>query len=355
MGEGPRFEFPADPAKGRYGPVAHGFKSLIDGFSRATGLSPSQVVAGMVVAAGLSLALVAAAVIVIARDTGPAKPEPVTDYVPGGPPPPDHAALNPDGLGPSPAPTNILGESGPAYAAEESGGPPSGASFDGSQGAKAMPLSSFLNFGRRPPQTPSQTAASQDSEAGAAGGDRPWFKPKAWLLQKRDGPQAEQWFKGTNKSQQSSSAQGGGDTASQLPGNGAGIAPESMTKRRFATSAAERAGRYANQLPSVPAIGEGVAVGAQNDDPPGAPPEVPKNKKGPVEGPVKQEKIPDVGPGKVVSAVQSGPGPSGQARIGAAAPAGDILSVPIDVNRIQIEANKAHDVDRSPGVNTIGN
>ena len=65
MGEGPRFEFPADPAKGRYGPVAHGFKSLIDGFSRST---------------GLSLALVASAVVIIARDTGPAKPEPVTDY-----------------------------------------------------------------------------------------------------------------------------------------------------------------------------------------------------------------------------------------------------------------------------------
>lgn len=345
MGESPRFEFPADPAKARYGPVAHGLKALIDGLSRGTGLSSAQVVAGLLTAAALTLALAAAAVVIIARDTGPAKPEPVTDYVPGGPPPPDHAALNPDTLGPSPAPTNILGESGPAYAAEEGGAPPAGASFDGSRGAQSIPLSSYLKFdgGRRPPQTAETAAAEGGGPAGEAG--RSWFKPKAWLLQKRDGPQTGEWFNGTQKSRQSSNAQASGE----LPGGGAGIAPESRTKSRFAVSAEERAGRYANQLTAVPAIGEGVAVGA-NDPPPGQAPAV-QNPKGKVEGPVKQEKVPEVGPGKVVGAVQSGPG--GQARVTPAA-GGDILSVPIDVNRIQIEANKAHDVDRSPGVNTIG-
>lgn len=352
MGESPHFEFPADPAKARYGPVAHGLKALIDGLSRGTGLSSAQVVAGLLTAVTLTLALAAAAVVIIARDTGPARPEPVTDYVPGGPPPPDHAALNPDTLGPSPAPTNILGESGPAYAAEDGGGPPTGASFDGGRGAQSIPLSSFLKFdgGRRPQQAAETAAAEGGGPAGEAG--RSWFKPKAWLLQKRDGPQAQEWFKGTQKSAQSSNAQAGqGGGTNQLPGGGAGIAPESMTKRRFAVSAEERAGRYANQLGAVPAIGEGVAVGA-DDPPPGEAPVI-KNPKGKVEGPVKQEKVPEVGPGKVVSAVQSGPGPSGQARVAPAA-GGDILSVPIDVNRIQIEANKAHDVDRSPGINTIG-
>ena len=167
-------------------------------------------------------------------------------------------------------------------------------------------------------------------------------------------PQVRESFGGTQKSQQSSTAQ----SSSEVPGGGAGIAPESMTKRRFATGASERAGRYAGEIPSVPGIVNGVAGGAgqppAESDPEAGPAPAVKNKKGKVEGPVKQEKVPDVGPGKVVSAVQSGPGTSGQPRIGAAPPGGDILSVPIDVNRIQVEANRANDVDRSPGINTIG-
>lgn len=165
-------------------------------------------------------------------------------------------------------------------------------------------------------------------------------------------PKSEQAFGGTKGSNQTSSAKSG-DT----PAGGAGIAPESMTKRRFATSAAERAGRYAGEVPSVPGIMNGVAVGAEQppseQDPEAAPAPAVKNKKGKVEGPVKQEKVPEVGPGVQVNNVQSGPGPSGQPRISAAS-GGDILSVPIDVNRIQVEANRANDVDRSPGINTIG-
>lgn len=335
MGESPRFEFPADPTKARYGPVAHGLKGLIDGLSRGTGLSSAQVVAALLTAATLSMAVVAAAVIIIARDTGPAKPEAVSDYVPGGPPPPDPAALNAVAYGASPAPTNFLGDPGDASTPEAS--------------PRSIPLSSFVNWERKddPPQ------ASSDEAPQAEAPKKDWFKPKAWLLKERSMPQVKEAFSGTQKSQQSSSAQ----SSSQVPGGGGGIAPESMTKRRFATSAEERAGRYAGEVPSVPGISNGVAVGAEQPpaerDPEAGPASPVKNKKGKVEGPVKQEKVPDVGPGVQVNNVQSGPGPSGQPRIGAAS-GGDILSVPIDVNRIQVEANRANDVDRSPGINTIG-
>ena len=155
-------------------------------------------------------------------------------------------------------------------------------------------------------------------------------------------PQTKEAFGGTQKSAQSSTAQS---------------ATSQSSSGRFAAGASERAGRYAGEIPSVPGIANGVVVGAEappaERDPEAGPAPAVKNKKGKVEGPVKQEKIPDVGPGVQVNNVQSGPGPSGQPRIGAAS-GGDILSVPIDVNRIQVDANRANDVDRSPGINTIG-
>ncbi|TPW19314.1 MAG: hypothetical protein FD126_2813, partial [Elusimicrobia bacterium] len=218
MGESPRFEFPADPTKARYGPVAHGLKGLVDGLSRGTGLSSSQVVAGLLTAGALSLAVIAAAVVIIARDTGPAKPEPVSDYTPGGPPPPDPAALNADSYGSSPAPTNVLGEGGADYASEPgSGAPPSGASFDGGAGGRTIPLSSFLKLDGKPGRPPASTAATEDGAGdGGQAPDRSWFKPKAWLLKERSMPQTKEAFGGTQKSQQTSSAQ----SSSEVPGGG---------------------------------------------------------------------------------------------------------------------------------------
>ncbi|MBI5596864.1 MAG: hypothetical protein HY928_12295 [Elusimicrobia bacterium] len=336
MAEEPGFRFAADPAKSRYGPVVHGLKTLIDGISRSTGLGSAQVVAAILAAAGLSLALVVGAVIVIARDTGPARPEPLSDYVPGGPPPPDRAVLNAGAQAPSPAPTDVLGD---RYQGTE----PDGALPAGSAAPRTIPLPSFLKSDR-------QAAPDEDeAETPVAAGTRDraaWLEPRPWRLKEGD---HREMFGGTTPSGQRSTAQQ--DVKEPKTG--------SVTGGNLSRSAAERAGGLAGQLPSVPDVGGGVVLGGElppprDDKRKGGAAESKRPKSGgtTVEGPVIQEKIPDVGPGQQISEVQSGPGPAAQNRIG---PAGqDMLSVPIDVNRIQLDANKANDVDRSPGVHVIG-
>lgn len=376
MDERPRFEFPADPSKARYGHVANGLKGLIDSLSRAAGVSPSAVVGGLVAVVGLGAAVLFAAVWVVARDLGrrPAETSrPAVTAEDSGLAAPERAPLNSMDRGASPMPTDRLGSLAGVGGDEEASGPPSnGASFDGAAGGRTLKLSSFLKDHSSEAadyrkalefsKTPARSRAPEPSDTE----DRSQTGVRPWKLKDRPFGTTNTGLGNSPTSNQRSSAQMGlpqqagpraGSGLESSPDMNDRISPESETKRRFATSAKERAGRYADQIPGVADIAEGTVVGTElaPEDKPAPPEERPKkkSKKGEVEGPVKQEKVPEVGPGVQVNNVSSGGKPATRAT-NPTAPAQDMLSTPVDVNRIQIDADKAHDVDRGGGINTIG-
>lgn len=312
---------------------------LLARFERTTGFGPVHILIGAAALAVLFYGLYRS---VPARMTaGPAAPvleefEPLPAKAPF---PSELAAPRRAGLsseGGSSSLTSFIKEAGQEEASQGEAAAGAGAFFEG----RPTRLSQFLTgeMAERARQAGALPAAEEDAP--------PAQQPRRTQrrLAPMNSPLSGGGAESTTAAQVNSGGSGGGSGGRSSDDEGLGLSRQ----------AAQRAGRFSGELPGVPDIGPGVRVGAP---PPqiriGRQQEQPRSGNAKVEGPVVQQKTPDVGPGVQVNNVQSGGNPSGQPKISNAGNA-DILSVPVDVNRIQLDPNKANDVDRSPGVNTIG-
>lgn len=320
---------------------------------RQTGMGPGHLLAG---AAALAVILFGLSRLLPARSAGEAARQPAAQLeleplpekapFPAELAAPRRAGLNAEGG--SSSLTTIIKEAGQEDAGE--GAARAGASFEG----RPTRLSQFLTgeMAERARQAGALPAApeegAQEEEPAPAQQPRRTQRRMTPLQSPLRGGGTEE----TTAAQVTSGGTGGGSGGRGSDDEGLGLSRQ----------AAQRAGRLAGELPGVPEIGPGVRVGAPPPNRFGrqAAPgrgaqteERPQSRNGKVEGPVVQQKTPEVGPGVQVNNVQSAGNPSGVPKISNAGNP-DILSVPVDVNRIQLDPNKSNDVDRAPGINTIG-
>lgn len=302
----------SDPAKKKYGTIVYGLKLFIDGLSEASGFSSAQVVAGIAGVGFLGTAAIIAAAVILMRDAIPSQQErPAFDTALTAP-----NAIEAPGR-PSPAPFGSLGQSPDPQPA------PSYRTL--SLTTEPLPAS--------PEEAPPQEAAAPPKHKPAEVKNNP-MENRSWAgLQDIKSRSVDSKAEGAIPKEAGSSGDG-----------------------RFTGKLKAEAGGYGGDIPAVPDITGGTVLGAQGASPAKKKQEpeaasASKKKPGKTDGPVVQADIPDTGPGKQLSAAPSAGSPSNGSRV---EKSGDILTTPVDVNRIGLDPAKANNVDQSGGVIGIG-
>lgn len=310
----PRFEAEdSDPGKAKYGPIAYGFKVLIDGLATSTGLSGAQVVGGLLTVVFLGFALVVAAGVVLMRETvGGGSGHPAFDAR-------QQASTQPPPDLPSPLPVGHLGTPTQGSLTPVYGG-------GGGSGSEIIPVA------QTPPPMPEQGTLPANA------GGKPWPQKKPWHMEGAKYQKFESGF-GTNDPNSQNRAEG----AAMAGGGGGG-------QGRFTSRMSRAAGGYAGQIPGAPELPAGQVMGAQGGGGGlGADGAFGMKKGGKVDGPVIQDKIPDVGQGERKTANPTPGAPTRGMQAENMPPTGT-QGAASDVNKIQLDPSHANNIDRAPGV-----